>query len=240
MKTLAARAAVVLALVLPLTASAQRSAFVGQTEWGHAGGFLFVDDVLAASEKTALTDPSLYPAPPIAEIVVRTGPGFGLRLSRSPSRHFTWEAAWAYTFSELRRRPGPLGEDETHHDRLGIVTYGVGVLAYPTWWMADRLGPFLRVGGGGFSWRPADDFPERARPLGTRRTASFAGQFGGGLTFYATPDLAFRAEYGAVVSRLDRDKLLALFYPLPSIGKRTIVAHRLEVGFSLRFFDTAL
>jgi len=219
---------------------AQRSAFVDQTEWGHFGGVLFVEDVLSESERTALTDPRQYPAPPISALRVRTGPGFGLRLSRSPSRHLTWEAGWSYTFSEIRRSPGPLGEAETHFDRLGIVSYQAAILGYPVWWFGDRLGPFARVGGGGVGFRPANDFPAEARPLGTRRTSAFAGQLGVGVTFYATSELSLRAEYGATWLRIDRDRLLSLDYPLPSIGATTLRMDRLEIGFSLRFFDTAL
>lgn len=233
-------------------ARAQRWAYVGETEIGHYGGALLADDVIALGESTPLGDPAVYPAPPIEALTVRDGTTFGVRLLRNRSQHLSWELFWSYSFSELRRvGPGPNGlREEVPYDRLGIVEYGAALLWYPVWLADERVGPYLRVGGGGVGWRPADDFPDRARPLGTGRTSSLAGMVGAGVTFYATEDLVFRGDYTYTASSLDRETLLRLDFPIlgeadeiipfPDVDGTTMGFHRLEIGFQLRLFDTTL
>lgn len=231
---------------------AQRWAYVGETEIGHYGGGLFAGDVIALDEDTPLGDPSVYPGPLVDALTVEDGTTVGVRILRNRSEHVSWELFWSYSFSELRRvGPGSNGiRGDVHFDRLGIVEYGAAVLWHPVWLADERVGPHLRVGGGGVGWRPADDFPDRARPLGTGRTSSLAGLVGAGLTFYATEDLVFRGEYTYTVSSLDRETLLRLDFPVlgdsdevvpfPTVDDVTMGFHRLEIGFQLRLFDTTL
>jgi hypothetical protein len=233
-------------------ATAQRWAVVGETEIGHYGGALLADDVVTLGESTPLADPQVFPGPPIDALTVRDGTTFGLRLLRNRSEHISWEVFWGYSFSELRRTgPGENGRrEEVPYDRLGIVEYGVALLWHPVWLAEERLGPHVRVGAGGVGWRPANDFPDRARPLATGRTSSLAGMVGAGLTFYATEDLVFRGEYSYTRSTLDRDALLRLDFPrqtdadevvpFPPVGDTSMGFHRVEIGFHLRLFDTTL
>lgn len=238
MRTLLALTA---AALLASPAAAQRYLYVGQTEIGHFGGRLAVADVVTDDQPTALAFSVAYPAPLIYRLSVRTATELGLRVTRHNSHRISTEIHWSYGFSELVRT-GPVGDrvDEVTFDRLGIVQFGAALIFHPLWAWDERVGPFVRVGVGAFAWRPADDFPDRLRPLHTRRTASFAGTVGAGVVFYATEDLSLRAEYQFTRSRLDRDRLLGLDFPFPKVGSRDIDAHRVSIGISLRFFDTTL
>jgi opacity protein-like surface antigen len=202
-----------LAIALPLTqARAQRDAFVDQTEIGYYNGGLAVDDIIED------------------ELAVKRGPTFGLRLIRNFSRRVSADLYWSYSFSELLAVEGT-GEDRTEvtYDQLGIVQYGVGLLVYPYVSSNDRLAGFLRVGAGGVSWRPANNFPDVVRPVSTARTSNFAGSLGAGLSFYATEDLELRGEYTFTRAELDRDALLGQVFPFESIGPRTIDAHQIQL-----------
>jgi hypothetical protein len=229
-----------LALAIASPAAAQRYEYVGETEIGQFGGALYVDDVVPAGEVTPLVSDQAYPAP-IERLRVRTATELGLRLTRHLSQKWSAEAHWSYGFSELLRT-GPVADrtDEVSFDRLGIVQFGVALLYYPVWLADERIGPFVRAGLGALAWRPANDFSERERPLHTRRTSSLAGVLGAGLVYYATEDLSIRGEYQLTRARVDRSTLLGLEFPFPSIDERDLSAHRLSIGFALRFFDTTL
>lgn len=214
---------------VPNEAAAQRYLYTGETEIGYFGGRLFMDDVIDADEDTPFL---------IDGIRIADGTGFGLRLTRNASTHWTAEAIWAYTFSELRLVTTS-GQD-VFHDRTGILQYGLFLMYHPVWLSDERIGPFLRVGVGGMSFRPANGFRDYERPVNTRRTASVAVFAGAGAVVYATEDLSFRGEYEAGLTDLDRDRLLGLDEPFPSIGSKSVVSHRVTLGFGLRFFDTDL
>ncbi len=231
----------VLSVCLPLSAGAQRYEFVGETEIAHFAGGVSAADIIPSGEHTALEGRGVYPELRMTSLSVHDGFAVGLRLSRNIRHRWTVEASWSYAFSELLRTDGSAGqENRTRFDRLGIIQYEVGLLFYPAWLYEERFGPFIRVGGGGVSWRPANDFPFEVRPVATKRTASLAGVVGAGVTFYATQDLSLRAEYAASATRVDRAALLGLVYPFPEIASRTVTLQRIEVGFTLRLFDTEL
>ncbi len=222
-------------------ATAQRYLVVGETEIGHFGGGLFTESLIPSDETTPLSSRDQYLLP-TTELRVTDGTTLGVRLTRNVSQHVSWELSWAYTFAELRRR-GPAdapGDESTFFDDLGIVTYDASLLVFPVWLADERLGPFVRAGVGGVSWRPADDFPDEWRPIGTGRTAGFAGRFGAGVVSYVTDDLSIRAEYGLVLTRVERDELLRLAYPFPSIGSCSVTSQRLEIGLDLMLFDSEL
>jgi len=227
----------VLSVLVPASVAAQRYNFVGETEVAHYAGTISVDDIIPSTEETPLEDVGYD----LRSMSAERGVGVGFRLARHVGHHWTLEASWSYLFSHLEARFGSGSDtDDVTYDRLGIVQYGVGLLYYPFWFADERIGPFIRVGAGGLSWRPSDDFPLEARPVATRRTAGLSGDVGGGLTFYATEDLSFRADYAWISTELNRDALLALSFPFPEIGSRNLSAHRLELGFTLRLFDTRL
>ena len=230
-----------LILVMASPSLAQRYLVVGETEIGHFGGGLFTEAIIPSDETTPISAGEGYLIP-TTELTASDGTTLGIRLTRNVSQHVSWELSWAYSFSELRRRgPDDAPGADTHlFDDLGVVMYDVSLLVFPKWLAEERVGPFVRAGIGGMSWRPADDFPAEWRPVGTGRTAGLAGRLGAGLVTYLTEDLSFRAEYGVVLTRVERDELLRLEFPFPSIGRRSLTAQRLEIGLNLMLFDTQL